>query len=78
MMPMGFGGSESVDDAAWLGDKLLVLAMAKVLVENGVKGKDDLTRRQSALISNANLRWGDKQPTENFVSGGSFRRRSRF
>ena len=29
--------------------------MARVLVEKGVKGKDELTRRQSALISNANL-----------------------
>ena len=55
MMPMGFGGNESVDNAAWLGDKLLGCAVARVLVEKGVKGKDDLTRRQSALISNANL-----------------------
>ena len=54
-MPMGFGGSERVDDAAWHGDKLLHSAVAEVLLKNGVKGRDNLTRRHSALISNANL-----------------------
>ena len=39
----------------WLGDKFLSCAVAKVLVAKGVKGKDNLTRRHSALVSNANL-----------------------
>ena len=45
VMPMGFGGSERVDDAAWHGDKLLHKAVAEVLLKNGVKGRDNLTRR---------------------------------
>ena len=55
VMPMGFGGDESVEHEAWLGDKFLSCAVAKVLVARGVKGKDNLTRRHSALVSNANL-----------------------
>ena len=55
VMPMGFGGSANVDDAAWLGDKFLGIAVAEVLVANGVRGRDDLTRRHSTLVSNANL-----------------------
>ena len=55
VMPMGFGGSVSVDDAAWLGDKALGIAVAEVLVANGIRGRDDLTRRHSMLVSNANL-----------------------
>ena len=55
VMPMGFGGSANVDDAAWLGDKFLGIAVAEVLVANGVRGRDDLTRRLSTLVSNANL-----------------------
>ena len=63
-MPMGFGGNESVEHEAWLGDKYLGCAVAKVLVARGVKGKDNLTRRHSALVSNANLakRWDDVHP----------------
>ena len=55
VMPMGFGGSVSVDDAAWLGDKALGIAVAEVLMANGIRGRDDLTRRHSMLVSNANL-----------------------
>ena len=55
VMPMGFGGSVNVDDAAWLGDKFLGIAVAEVLVANGVRGRDDLTHRHSMLVSNANL-----------------------
>ena len=54
-MPMGFGGSANVDDAAWLGDKYLGIAVAEVLVANSVRGRDDLTRRLSTLVSNANM-----------------------
>ena len=55
VMPMGFGGRARVDDAAWYGDKLLHRAVAEVLLKNGVQGRDNLTRRHSALTSNANL-----------------------
>ena len=55
VIPMGFGGPENVDDAAWLGDKYLGIAVAEVLVANGVRGRDDLTRRLSTLVSNANM-----------------------
>ena len=44
VMPMGFGGNESVEHEAWLGDKYLGCAVAKVLVARGAKGKDNLTR----------------------------------
>ena len=52
VIPLGFGGPASVDDAAWLGDKHLGIAVADVLVAHGVHGKEDLTRRHSALVSN--------------------------
>ena len=55
VMPMRFGGNESVDNAAWLGDKYLGCAVAKVPEAMGVKGKDNLTWRHSALVCNANL-----------------------
>ena len=55
VIPLGFGGPGSVDDAAWLGDKHLGIAVADVLVAHGVHGKEDLTRRHSALVSNANM-----------------------
>ena len=55
VIPMGFGGPEPVDDAAWLGDKYLGIAVAEVLVAHGVQGREDLTRRHSALVSNANM-----------------------
>ena len=44
VIPLGFGGPGSVDDAAWLGDKHLGIAVADVLVAHGVHGKEDLTR----------------------------------
>ena len=55
VIPLGFGGPASVDDAAWLGDKHLGIAVADVLVAHGVHGKEDLTRRHSAIVSNANM-----------------------
>ena len=55
VMPMGFGGHDRIDNAAWHGDKALGMAMAAVLNSHGVLGKDNLTRRYGALLSNANL-----------------------
>ena len=55
VIPLGFGGPASVEDAAWLGDKHLSIAVANVLVAHGVHGKEDLTRRHSAIVSNANM-----------------------
>ena len=55
VIPMGFGGNENIDAAAWHGDEAIGSAVAKVVEAKSVKGKDNLTRRYGALASNADL-----------------------